>query len=217
MPEIDGAVVDEMVDDALSELFREVHAMRREQALRRVVDQAPVVVREVTPIPVVANTPTLVDRNLSVKIPNVYKRWRPVEPPSRENHMPEMGLPQGVERDDTVKVIFRSGNQAKNVARNWFWGDDGGSSVIVAYRVIKLPDAPHGHWINWGRAHDRGENLDTIEGVPLGLNRQARVQVWLRDYNEPQNDIRRAFEWDWCINDESGGDIMRYRILSSSD
>ena len=127
------------------------------------------------------------------------------------------GTRQGVEPDDTVKVMFRGGNPAKGLARNWFWGDDGGSSIIVAYRVIKLPEAPHGRWIWWGRLYDRGENLDTIEGVPLGLNRQARVQGWLRDYGEPQSDIRRAWEWDWSINEESGGDIMRYRILSSSD
>ena len=261
MPEIDGAVIDDMVDDALSELFREVHAMRREQELRRILDEQPVRrsdarmpvfgdvdvpqtlhhdaidIREdetgrlrlyeestpaerllLTPMPLISeSTPTLVDRdrNLSVpvKIPNVYKKWRPQEYPSDYSHSAD--FPEGITGDTPVKVIYRGGMHSKGIAREYFWGDAPNDGVLIAYRVIKLPDSPHGAWVRWGIAHDNGITLDTTNGIPRGLSRSARVQVWLRDYDEPQSDIREAGHWDWTINSESGGDIMRYRVISS--
>jgi hypothetical protein len=98
------------------------------------------------------------------------------------------------------------------MARYMWWGDNPNESgVIVAYRIIKLEKA----WVDWGHRFDRGEELDIgYGGVPLALaEANPIVKIWLRDYPTPQEDARRATSWDWNVSGESGGDIMKYKII----
>ena len=144
-----------------------------------------------------------------LNIPNAYKRLHPVDRNLSEDK--EDLRPAGVEFNTTIKYILRSGDKGQSVARRMWWGDTQGGEdeSIVAYKVIKL-ESP---WVEWGHKYDRGISLNTRNGIPEDLNPETRVFVWLRNYPRPQEDSRRAEQWDWTVEGQSGSDIMKYRVV----
>lgn len=149
----------------------------------------------------------------SLKIPNAYKKLHPLDPQQTTSYGDS--IPEGLSPNATIRYILRSGQKGCGRAGNFWWGDrpsDVGS--IVAYKVIKLENP----WFEWGIKFDRGETLDTEGGVPLALaETNPIVKIWLRDYPIPQEDTRRARSWDWMVSGQSGGDIMKYRLVEIDD
>ena len=145
-----------------------------------------------------------------IKIPNVYRRLHPVD--GSQAVTKEDTRPAEVEMHTTIKYILRNGDQGQSLGRRMWWGDrQNEEGAIVAYRIIKLEKG----WVDWGYRFDRGEQLDIIfGGIPERLDPTTRVQIWLRDYPDPQPDIRPASSWDWTVSGEGGGDIMQYKIIS---
>jgi hypothetical protein len=145
-----------------------------------------------------------------IKIPNAYKKLHPLD---RDQAVTKEDLrPAGVELDTTIRFILRSGLQGKAKGGRLWWGDNPHcEDAIVGYRIIKLENP----WVEWGIKFDRGEELETsLGGVPLALaETNPIVKIWLRDYPIPQEDTRRARSWDWMVSGESGGDIMKYRLV----
>lgn len=62
-----------------------------------------------------------------------------------------------------------------------------------------------GSWISWG-------------GGDCPFPHNTRTEVWLRQYDHPQEDIRRASGWRWNhSNNISSGDIIFYREVGREE
>ena len=148
-----------------------------------------------------------------IKISRHYTKHHPLDPEQVTTRTQDV-RPDNLAPSTKVRYILRDGAKGCTSAGALWWGDrPHETSAIVAYKVLKLEKA----WIEWGYRQDRGEELSfsPIFHIPEGLHPEAQVQVWLRGYPIPQEDIRSALAWDWRVSYASGGDIMKYKIIST--
>jgi hypothetical protein len=146
-----------------------------------------------------------------IKISRHYTNHHPLDNSHLTERLPD-NRPDNLSPSTKIRYILRNGDKGCASAGALRWGDrPHETNAIVAYKVIKLETA----WIEWGYKFDRGEELTYSHShrIPEGLHPEAQVQVWLRSDPIPQEDIRRALDWHWRVSNESGGDIMKYRVI----